>query len=554
MNRIILVIAAVIALVVVTAVGVGAYLFIQARSLSHPSEQTAKFLPEDTSFYISMNLRPGAEQLMKARDVLELFRENPAFEEKLDELYGDIEEETGIDVEEDLLPWLGPEIAVAVPTLEGIEEEPDLVAFIGTTDSAAAESFLLELLAYGERNGDMEYEERVVRGYRAFVVDPDNEFSAHVALTDDYIVVATGAGRLESTLDRMDSDEDLAGGSLLENQGFRQAREAAESPRFGIIYVDPAGIARYREDIIEELASGLLDLDDQLPEFIVASSSFFDGGIRVSTSFDYPEGDQLFVPTTSNSLGSTGLAPEDTLALVSFVGVQDAWEQFRDGIADLAELDLDETLDEIEAEIGIYIERDIFGWMTGEMAIALLLPGGVPFTTDEIHANVYVEFDDRVKALSGMESIRGALEDAGLESRNVDVGGVDATIMDLGDDGLSNLTPGYVFLGDYVVIGTTLTSLREAVDAERREVPSLQESQAFSRAAKAAGNTTDFLIYGNVRRIVGEALDQLDETELEDYRETAEPFVKPLEAFLLGVTMEEEVITVSAVVTFAAVE
>ncbi len=252
-------ITAVLVLVLGAAVGVGAYFFIQVQSLSHPPEETAKFLPEDTSLYVSMNLRPGADQLMKARDVLGLFRENPRFLEKLDEVYGDIEEETGIDVEEDLLPWLGPEIAVAMPSFEGIAEEPDLIAFIGTTDAAAAESFLRKLLAYGEESGDVEYEERVVRGYLTFV-DPSDEFSPRVALTDDYIVVATGAGTLESTLDRMDSGEERARASLFDNPGFQEAREAAESPRFGIIYVDPAGIARFGEDIVEELAGGLVDL------------------------------------------------------------------------------------------------------------------------------------------------------------------------------------------------------------------------------------------------------------------------------------------------------
>ena len=91
-------------------------------------------------------------------------RPNPGFQERLDEVYGDIEEETGINVEEDLLPWLGPEIAVGIPAFEGIVEEPELVAFIGTIDAAATETFLQKLLAYGEGSGDMEYVERVVRG------------------------------------------------------------------------------------------------------------------------------------------------------------------------------------------------------------------------------------------------------------------------------------------------------------------------------------------------------------------------------------------------------
>ena len=440
------------------------------------------------------------------------------------------------------------------PTLEGIDETPEFVAFIGPTDTAAAESFLRKLIAFGEESNGTEYEEGVTRGYLTFVVDPSDDVSAHIALTDDYIVIATGAEALESALDRMDSGQDQDRPSLFDNPGFQEAREAAESPRFGIMYVDIAGIIdQLGGSFDEEIVDSLRDFSDQLPDFIVASSSFIDKGIRVSTSFDYPTQDQLFVPASTNSVGSAGRAPEDTVALLSFVGVKDAWERFRDEVTDLPGLDLDEALDEIEADTDTDIEEDILSWMTGELAFAMLLPGGVSFSLDEIHANVYVEFDDRAKALSSMEKIQAAVEDGGVEFSVVDVEGTDAVVMNLSDDqGPLNLTPGYVVLDDYVVIGTTLTSLRQAVEAGRGDIPSLRESSAFSRPLAAAGNSTDFMIYGNIRRIIKEVLDQLDETELEEYGKTAEPFVEPLEAFLLGVAVEEDIVTFTTVITFSA--
>ena len=537
------------ALIVVLGLGFGVYFLIQVQSLSHPPEETAKFLPVGTSLYVSMNLRPGAEQLMKAKDILDLFKENSKFEEKLDELYGDLEDEIGINVEEELFPWLGPEIAIAIPAFEGIDETPEIVAFIGTTDTAAAESFLRKLLAFGEESAGTTYEEGVTLGHLIFEVDPSEEFSTHIALTDDYIVIATGAETLESTLNRMafDGNKD----SLLDAPGFQQAREAAESPRFGLMYVDIAEIMDQLGEAVEEgTADSLKDFDDQLPDFIVASSSFINKGIRLSTSFEVRG--QPFDTASTNSVGSAELAPEHAAALLSFVGVRDAWEMFRDEFTDVLGLDLDEALDEIEADTGINIEQDILSWMTGELAFALLLPDGVRFSLDEIHANVYLEFDDRANAHSGMEAIQGAMEDGGVEFHVVDIDGTDAVVVDLSDEqGLPSLSPGYVVLDDYVVIGTTLLSLRQAVEVARGDIHSLRDSSAFSRSLAAAGNSTDFMLYGNIRQIAKEALDQLDETELEEYRETVEPFVEPLEAFLLGVAVERDMFTTSAVITFA---
>ena len=552
MKRKVLIISAVLILVLGAIAGVVVYLFLQ--SVSHPPEETAKFLPEETALYVSMNLRPGADQLMKARGILDLFQENPSFEERLDELYGDIEEETGINVEEDLFPWVGPEVAMAILSLEGIDEVPEIVAFIGATDSAAAESFLRKLMAFGEESAGTEYEEEVTRGYLTFVVDPADDFSVHIAVTDDYIVIATTEGMLESTLDRMDSGQDRDRPSLFDNPGFQEAREAAESPRFGMMYLDVAGIFdQLEDDVDEEIAEGLGGLSDRLPDFIVDSSSFIDKGIRISASIDYPALDQLFVPALTNSVGSAGLAPEDTVAFLSFVGMEDAWESLERGDTDLLGMDLDEAMGEIEAEIGVDLEQDIFSWMTGELAFAMLLPDGVSLSLDEIHANVYVEFDDRAEVLSGMKKIQDAIEDEGVEFRVVDIEGIYAVVTDVGDEeGLPNLTPGYVVLDDYVVIGTTLASLRQAVDAERGDIASLQGSSAFSRPLEAAGGSTDFLMYANIRRVVREILDQMDETELEQYGDTAEPFVDPLEGFLLGVNVEEDIVTFSSVITFAA--
>ena len=541
MRRRTLIIAGALLVAVGVAVGVGIYFVI--RLMSYPPEDTAKFLPMETSFYVSMNLRPGPGQVMKAKDIRGRFKENPKFQEKLDELYADIEEETGINVEKDLFPWLGPEISMAIPSFKGVDETPGILAFIGTTDKAASESFMRKIIASEESQGT-EYEEGKTRGYLTFVGE-----TAYIALTDDFVVIASDSELFESTLDRMDSGQDRQP-SRFDKPGFQDARDAAQSPRFGIMYLDVAGIIDQVEGgLDEEIAETLKVFGDNLPDFVVASSAFIDKGISVSMSFDIP--DQPFVIGSPNSLGSAGLAPEDTVGLLSFVGILDAWEKIKEEIEDSGYYEVDEVLQEIESEIGLDVEQDIIGWMTGELAFGMLIPSGVSLGFDQIHANVYVEFDDRAKALSSMGEIQASLEEAGVEFTETDLRGTDAVTMDLGDDqGEFDLSPGYVVLDDYVVIGTTMESLEKAVETGRGDTPSLWDSSAFSRPLAAVGDSTDFMMYGNIKRIVEIALEQLDETDLEEYTEEAAPFVDPLEAFLMGASFEEDRFTFSAVVTF----
>ena len=540
----VLVIVAALALIVGAVIGVGAYFIIQ--SLSHPPEDTSKFLPLETTFYVSINLRPGPGQSTKAKEILDRFKKNPKFEEKLDELYDSIEEESGIDVEEELYPWLGPEIAFAVVDFSDIDEIPAFVAFVGTTDYDASESLVRKLIALDESEGG-EYEETEVKGYVTFVIEPYGE-TTYITLTNDYVVVAGERELLESTLDRMDSGGDRQP-SLFDKPGFQEARDAAQSPRFGITYVDIAGIIEQLGDETDEEFEEFLEFfGDNLPDFIVVSSAFLDKGIRVSTSFDAPN--DWFTIGSENSLESAGLAPEDAVGLVSFVGTANAWNKIKEELDESGSYDVDEFLDEIEAEIGIDVEEDIFSWMTGELAFAMHIPSGVSFGLDQIHANVYVEFDDRAKALSSMEKIRASMEESGVEFTDIEVEGTDAVIMDLGDDqGDLDLSPGYIVMDDYVVIGTTVKSLRQTVETVRGDIPSLRESSAFNRPLAAAGDSTDFMIYGNIKRIMEAALDQLDETELEEYGDEAAPFLDPLEAFLVGASFDEGLFTFSAVLT-----
>ena len=60
----------------------------------------------------------------------------------------------------------------------------------------------------------------------------------------------------------------------------------------------------------------------------MASLAFFDGGVRVATSFETTD-DSLVAPSP-NPLGSASLAPADALALVSFVGLREAWDAYTD--------------------------------------------------------------------------------------------------------------------------------------------------------------------------------------------------------------------------------
>jgi hypothetical protein len=94
-----------------SAAGVATAIYLLQEPV-HPSEQTARFLPDNTEIYYSLNMRPGGDQRRFFADILASFQSHTEFQPQIDDLYDKIETETGIDLVAEALPLLGPEVAV----------------------------------------------------------------------------------------------------------------------------------------------------------------------------------------------------------------------------------------------------------------------------------------------------------------------------------------------------------------------------------------------------------------------------------------------------------
>ncbi len=395
MNRFRWVVVSVVAVAVITGVAIGVAYYVINDSLTHPHEQTAKYLPPDTQFYMSVNLRPGVGQLSKLKTIYDKFDANDKFGERIDKLFEEIEDESRIDTKEDLLPWLGPEIAVALLDFDVADESVDFVAFIGTTDTEATTVFLDGFLEYIEIEEGTGFTEGSHQGYVTYDGPVDSgDINAHFVVTDDYLLFATTRELLESTVDMIDA----SGESLADNPDFISARDSVDDSRFAFLYAST-------DRIVDTISSsfGLIDnpvldetlfeeIESELPGFVSASASFIDQGIKMSTSFKTP--DDAPGVNGSNPLAAADYLPGDTLALISTGGVQELWDEFKEQIGSDAELSFDQGLQDFNDEFGLDIERDLVRWMTGEVAFALL-PTNLAEDVPVLNALALAEFNDR---------------------------------------------------------------------------------------------------------------------------------------------------------------
>ena len=523
-------------------------------------EYSARYYPPSTLAYAWVSLTPGDGQFEEMWDIWGRFEDYPAFQDMIEQSKNDFNQESGIDFDTEIMPWIGPEISAALLAIE--EEEPTAVATIGVRDSKTAAAFLAKWREYMAEGSDAAFQDGSHRGVDIWV--DDDAFQAY-ALTDNWLVYATDEKSLTDTLDRI---EEGGGDSLADEANFKAARVALSERRFASFYLNYQQGIEMLDEILSSEAGGLTPgmfgpaaFAEQAPDWVAGSAGWVERGVTM----------EVVSPTVS-TLGldivelqdPANLLPADTLGFMAgaFDPNVDHWRialgeydlvgllpypqmvnEINDGVDEMAdgnapELDPDATLADaldlgfwlVKDLAGIDLEADFFDHLSGQ---AILAVRDVDFddVTDDPTANAV----DVVAMLSYREDGKEGLEDtmdevanlvrnAGLGASSVDVGANDdATVFDLGLLGMMlggqiGYRPGYVLHDQYLTFGTTESSLAAIVDRQNGEGESLSSDSEYQQATTHLATDGQFLGYVDVRDIVTQLdADDLD-LEPEEYR------------------------------------
>jgi len=579
-------------LLIVCAAAAGYYFFVYPK-LSHPAEDTARFLPHGTRVYLSVNLRPGAAQILQAIDILSTFKKSTGeLPDKYDELLEEFDDETGINIMQHFLPWIGPEIAMGLVDIGGLSVDiPEAIMLLGTKDPRGTEDFVKLLLDYIEEQREADIEEKILgESTHWSITDDEDGVELHLTIakatpsrgmlpswlpksldwrsSQEYLVLATTEDLLTDTVSMM-SREAI---SLADNAEFQQARQSVADQRFAMLYVDIDRLIRDVKKLQDQTEAEALDIvKDKLPGSMGVSASFIDMGIRVTQSYEtLPD---TLGSTLSNQLLSTEVLPADTMALISGVGGQEGWERaktqidsFMDDISAIAGqtglideafgMDFDDLLSEVERETGVNIDDAIFGWMRGEVALSMLptdirLDEFGNIEEGRIHVLGMIGLVDRdatEDAKSGLDKIGGFLEDNGLDLDKKVIQGNEAVLANLGEE--VDYDPGYLFLEDMVLFGSTKAALVQALEVRDHSIKGLSETDDFKLLLEESSGSPDYVIYANVREITKTIAAALGPSERRDYEEDIAPFVEPIKMFSMVSSVGEETTSFTVLLTF----
>lgn len=514
--------------------------FVVARLAgAKPPEYSARYYPRDTLAYYWLTLTPGNGQLSDSREIFQLLNEYPVFEDWLDEIQDDFEDETGIDFDADVQPWIGVDFSAALIDFDVDDEEIDAAATIAVRDSEAAAEFLDDWLDYLEDESGSDFD-RDSSGDFEIWIDESNPQA--YALSDNLLVVATSEDVLDDVIDRVEGD---GGNSLANVDNFAVARSALPERRFTSLYFNVDSLV---SELDEEVSAfdewgiyGFAGIEEELPEWAMVSASWIERGLVVES---VTPADAPIAYGVPGSEDPAGMLPANTLAYIAAVFDPDlnAWrtelrnqemadvipefsvsvDEFNYELAALADdmglpeppklrphSELDDALDLglwwVSEMVGIDLERDFFDYLDGEMILAVSdfdleelseAPESYPL---DATAMLSYHGENADSLAETMEDIADFVEDEfDLDSDTVNVGaGVYATVFEFLE---SAYEPGYVLLDNYMAFGTTANALEDLASSDNR----LASDREYRRGMSHISAEWDFLAYLDLRLVTNQ--------------------------------------------------
>ena len=537
------------ALLIMAAIVVVVVVLLLLRGISRPGEVTARYLPANTQVYISVNLRPGSEQMGLARSVIDRLQTDE-FLDRRDDLLDEAEDETGIHFLDDVTSWIGSDVSLAL--LDGGPDRLEWILLAQVNDRESAVDFIEDLVDYleGELNTEFVADRR--RGVDLWVADED----LAVALTGEYMLMADSEDTIEEMLDNLESPPSRPLGDSPE---FLEARESLPAERVMFMFVQA-------EDVLETLvdAVGLYAEDEEevlrqaqrnTPEYVAASASFVDNGIRFELVGETPS--RAFTLDGVNRLNSPEALPIDTLVLFSAVGVDRAWEELRDSIENLdpdSQNDYEGFLEDVEDELGVDLERDVIDALTGEVAFALLpsdlggLLGGGP-ASGVVEGLLLAGVRDARSIMDTLDILADALQDEGFDIDRDSLGEYDVVTTRADDIPGGDYQPGYIVTEEWAVVGSNVDGLEAFYEAVSGETDTLGSKAEFRELVEAVPEPLHYLVYADIAGVLEMVEDALDDDTAKEYRREVKPLVDQLSAFMLAVSVTDAEIRLSATLT-----
>ena len=341
---------------------------------SQNTPSAAIFVPKQAPIMVSMLVNP--DRLEDLAQVVASPKERRKTKEELNQLKNSLLANTGVDYEQDIQPWVGEEITVAVTASDRDRDpsngqQPGYLLAVATKDAQKSRDFVELLFAKKAIAGaNLVIEE--YNGIRLLSNSPrlqpenlsinsDGGFSGAV-VGNDFVLFANHPQVLKEAISNVQAP-DL---NLTTSSQYQQALTQLPTQKVGLAFLNYPSLSG--ETSPQTYESQIVALEPH-PQGLLAETTVvagLDKEIFPSLpTLSLPAKALEYIPT-SVSLAISGV----DLSKLPSSNLQQFWAQVSPGLS-ITKLVEKPTAD-LQAKWGINLQNDVFSWVEGEYALARL--------------------------------------------------------------------------------------------------------------------------------------------------------------------------------------
>ena len=480
------------------------------------TNHTAKMMPEETGLYVVFN--PGVRQLIQFSNAerLQVLGTPLALavgSSDLGELAGDLDI-SGLDFQEDLMPWIGLEIGAGIIDLGN--SEIGFALAVTTRNRKASDGFLEKVWDQMEAGGSS-FDETEYSGIPIIFEVVRSEEKVAFATFERFVVVA-------DTLETMQKIIDTSQGrspSLRRNTTYQEVMGRLPGNRAGAIYV-PVDLTK---EMTLGIDMGLLEAYRGLGmAFSLERDTIRMDLLRLLDTREMDQKELDHFQRDAHRPRIPEMLPEDALFVLTGEDLLAGWEAILGGpLGFLAEVDY--IVEGIRDETGIDLREDVLGLMTGEYALVALSDQDDPLDLDMPLAPLLVAEVPDGDRMQIERSVADLFEELAYEFDEENIynwSGVDVHMV---EDTWSDFALGYGFSEDPFFLGLSRTALRSGVRAS--EAP-LAQGANFRKYMKPLPDKNRGIFYADVAALLRLIERSMSDYEREQFEEEAKPYLEPL--------------------------
>lgn len=291
---------------------------------------------------------------------------------EIDQLKQNLLAKTGLNYRKDIQPWLGDEMTLAVTSLDFDRNrengtQPGYLLVLSTKDSELTREFLQ--LSYSKQalagTFDLVFEQYqgVNLIYKRYLQPQPNSNLLASAVVDNFVIFANDPKVLRDAINNVQVKEE----NLENSESYQEALKTIATPHIGIAFINLPSLSAWLGDRPEPETS-------EIKQMLAVALSLQPEGLSAQTALIGVAGEANLKPTLSEPVGALAYVPTESILTAAGSDLNQFWTQIATGLefdSPLQQL-LQKSLLRLQEPWGIDFAENIFPWVKGEYAIALL--------------------------------------------------------------------------------------------------------------------------------------------------------------------------------------